>query len=202
MQLLGHSSVVSSGTDNSLGALLEHRHLSLSVRYIHMVVHSLIIQQAFTQYLSLCLVLGITVNNRHNPCPHEAHSQVIHKEACSQTKSGLIQQISSYVRVNSHFAGAVTRRGIRDRMVAAQFSGQRVFGQSRTTAVRYSTETEARTKLLGDVGMLKAVVVLNSGPVSGVRSLRYYLAAGSKMALLARSSFPSQRAGFCQVQLS
>lgn len=60
--MLGHSSVVSSGTDNSLGALLEHRHLSLSVRYIHMVVHSLIIQQAFTQYLSLCLVLGITVN--------------------------------------------------------------------------------------------------------------------------------------------
>lgn len=58
-------------------------------------------------------------------------------------------------------------------MVAAQFSGQRVFGKSRTTAVRCSTETEARTKLLGDVGMRKAVVVLNSGPLPGVRSLRY-----------------------------
>lgn len=33
---------VSSGTDNDLGTLLEHRHLSLPMRFIHMVVHNLI----------------------------------------------------------------------------------------------------------------------------------------------------------------
>lgn len=57
---------------------------------------------------------GHSEQNRHNPCPHEADSQLKHKEAYSQIKAGLIQQLPSYLRVNSLFSG--TARRISDRM--------------------------------------------------------------------------------------
>lgn len=49
-ETVGGSSAVSSGIDNGLGALLEHRRL-LPRKYVHMVAHNLITQQEFPQCL-------------------------------------------------------------------------------------------------------------------------------------------------------
>lgn len=80
-ELIVRASAVTSGTDNGLQALLEHRQLSFPVRYVFTVVHNLIIQQKFTQHIQLsvfttsasmkmkdqlnlilCLMPGIQVN--------------------------------------------------------------------------------------------------------------------------------------------
>lgn len=75
---VGGSCVVSSGTDNGLGALLEHRRLCPH-KYGHMGVHNLIIPQEFTQHLIFWCQGYHSEQHRHNPCLHEGH---IPKEAC------------------------------------------------------------------------------------------------------------------------
>lgn len=121
IELIVRASAVTSGTDNGLQALLVHKQLNFPVRFVFTVVHSLIIQQKFTQHIQLSvfttsasmkmkdqlnlilgLMPGIPVNKTDT-------IHVFMKLTVSHTQGslpGLIQQWSHYLRVSSQLSDA------------------------------------------------------------------------------------------------